>query len=869
VDREIEAELRFHLEARAAQIAAEEGLADEDAETEALRRFGDVGRYRERCRATERKRMRRGRMKSRFGSLAGDVRFALRGARRRPGFTGVVVGTLGLAVGAITAVFSVVNGVVLAPLPYEAPDGIMMVWEENLSRDNPRNVASPANYHAWLDAGSFEELAAFVPFSSTLTGGEEPERVGVVMVKPAFFSILGVRPALGRLLRPDEDGRDDRVVVLDHGFWQRRFGADAGIVGQSITLDGDLYEVVGVLPASFDFEPPLAFNSIGTEDVWLPLYTEPAWRGRYLQVLGRLSTGVNREEADAELDLIASRYESEAPDYNAGYRVNVVPLYEQVVGDSRVLILVLFSAVGIVLLIAAANVANLLLARATRRERELAVRAAIGAREGRIATLLLVESLLLGLAGGALGVAFAHGAVRALLALGPDIPRLGEVNVDGTVLAFAFLVSVVSALLFGTLPALRGARTDLSGALKEGGGRSGSRRGIVRTRNALVVAEIAMALTLLAGAGLLLRSFRALVDEGVGLDPGGVLTADVQLGDDAYSDSARGPFFEELVERLAALPGVEAASAITALPLSGMGIGTSFYDPDRPRPEPGEQPIADIRPVHRDYFRALGIPLLAGRIFDRRDGADAPTTVVISAATADDLFPDTDPIGRHIAMPWGDTLVAEVIGVVGDVLHEGPGTEARSKLYWDHRQFAEFSFMTLVVRSEGNPTALLPAVRGQIRAMDPDLPVYNVRTMESYLGDSVARNRFALLAFTAFAAVALLLALVGVYSVLSYAVSLRSREIGIRVALGAGTKSIRGMVMRQAAAVAAVGLGVGLASAIGLTRFLGSLLYGVSPTDPFTLGLMAVVLLSTALVASWMPARRAARTDPASVLRGE
>jgi predicted permease len=780
-----------------------------------------------------------------------------------------VVGTLALAVGAITAVFSVVSGVVLAPLPYEDPDGIMMVWEENLPRDNPRNTASPANYFAWQEARSFAELAAFVPYSVTMTGGGEPQRVGIVRVAPPFFSILGVRPLVGRLLRPDEDGRDDRVAVLDYGFWQRRFGGDPDVVGRSITLDGNPYEVVGVLPGSFDFDPPLAFNSIGTEDVWLPLHTEPSWRGRYLQVLGRLAPGATRGEADAELDLIAARYEEEAPDYNAGYRVNVVPLYEQIVGDSRVLILVLFSAVGIVLLIAAANVANLLLARATRRERELAVRAAIGARGGRIATLLLVESLLLGLAGGAIGILVAHGAVAALLALGPDIPRLGEVGVDGPVLAFALLVSVATALLFGTLPALRAARTDLGGALKEGGVRGGSRRGIVRTRNALVVAEVAMALTLLAGAGLLLKSFRSLMDEGVGLDTGGVLTLDVQLGDDAYPDSARAPFFEELVDRVDALPGVETASAITALPLSGMGIGTSFYDPDRPPPDPGDQPVADIRPVHRDYFATMGIPLLAGRTFDRRDGSDAPRTVVISAATAEEVFPGVDPVGRRIAMPWGDTLVAEVIGVVGDVLHEGPGTKPRSKLYWDHRQFTDFGFMTLVVRTDGDPTALLPLVRAEVLAMDANLPVYNVRTMDGYLSESVARNRFALLAFTAFAGVALLLALVGVYGVLSYAVSLRSREIGIRVALGAGTEAIGGMVLRQGATVVAIGLVAGLVGAAALTRFLGSLLYEVSPTDPVTLGLMTGLLLATALAASWLPARRAARTDPARVLRGE
>jgi predicted permease len=869
VDDGIDEELQFHVEARAEQLARDRGLSLEEANTESLRRFGDVDDYRDRCRTTERKRMRRGRMRSRLESLVQDVRFALRGAARQPGFTAVVVGTLALAVGAITAIFSVVSGVVLTPLPYEDPDGIMIVWEENLSRGNLTNVTSPANYHAWMEAESFSEIGAFVPFSATLTGDGEPERVGVVRAAPTFFSILGARAHVGRLLAPGEEGPDARVAVLDHGFWQRRFGGNPGVVGRSINLDGDLYEVVGVLPAEFNFDPPQAFNSTGTEDVWLPVITNPAWRGRYLQVLGRLSPGVTREQADAELDVIAARYEEEAPDYNAGYRVNVVPLYQQIVGDSRALILILFSAVGIVLLIAAANVANLLLARATRREPEMAIRAAIGARGGRLLRLLLVESLFLGLAGGALGVGVAVGSVKLLLSLGPDIPRLGEVGVDGTVLAFAFAVSVATALLFGTLPALRAARPDLGVALKEGGARGGSRRGIVKTRHALVAAEVAMSLTLLAGAGLLLRSFQSLLDEGVGFDVERVLTLDVQLGDDAYTDSTRAPFFEELVDRIAVQPGVESASAITALPLSGMGIGTSFFDPDRPLPDAGDRPVGDIRPVHREYQATMGIPLLAGRFFDAGDGADAPTVVVISQATADEVFRDLDPLGRRIAMPWGDTLVAEVVGVVADVRHEGPGTASRSKLYWDHRQFADFSFMTVVVRTTGDPASVLPAVRREIRALDPDLPMYNVRTMESYLSDSVARNRFALLAFAAFAAVALVLSVVGVYGVLSYAVSLRTREIGIRVALGAGGEAIGGMVLRQGAIVAVAGLLLGLAGAFVLTRFLGSLLYGITPTDPLTLGLVTSLLLGTALAASWIPARRAASTDPASVLRGE
>jgi len=782
--------------------------------------------------------------------------------------------TIGLGIAASTTVYSVVDAVLLEPLPYADPGRLVSIWEHDIQRGNATNVVSPANFFIWREQeGLFQDIAAVLEVSATLTGAGEAERVGGVYTTGAFFRLLGVTPHLGRLY----DERDDvpeapHVVVLSHGFFQRRFGGDPAVIGTTITLNGQAYEVIGVLPPGFDFEPAASANRTGMRDVWRPARFGAQARqaaGRFLQVLARLAPGVTVEAAQARMDALAARLREEEPERQAAWGINIVPLHEQVVGGVRRALLVVFGAVGFVLLIACANVANLLLARATDREKEMAVRAALGASGGRIARQLMTESLVLAAAGGMLGVLLSWWAVDALVALGPAIPRIGSIAVDGGVLLFALAVTGAAGVLFGLAPALRLSRPELRSALGERS-RAGRREGR-RLRSTLVVAEVALSLVLLVGAGLMVRSFTRLLATGPGFDAERLLVATIEAGSDRYGNHAeRARFFGELVERVAGLPGVETASTITFPPLAGGGSATVFWANDRPIPPAGELPAADIRWVHRDYFRTLGIPVLRGRVFDEGDHADAPLRVVISRAMAQELWLGTDPLGKTISMPWGDTLVAEVIGVVDDVRHQGPGVEPRAKIYWDHRQFHPFTQMSLVVRTAGqDPLALVSQVRAVLRELDPGLPLYGVSTMESLLKDSIARTRFAMLALGGFAVIALILAAIGIYGIMSYAVGQRTREIGVRMALGAQRGDITSMVLSEAFALVGLALAVGLAGAFALARLLEGLIYGVGTSDPVTLAGVSALLASTAFIAAWIPARRASRVAPVEAMREE
>jgi putative ABC transport system permease protein len=806
-----------------------------------------------------------------------DIRYALRGLIKRPVFSAVVIGTIMLAIGANAAIFSVLNGVLLQPLPFENPEGLVMVWEHNIPRANPTNVVSGANFVTWREeSSSFEDLAAITWFSQNLVEGEDAERVGVVSVNASFFPLLGVNAAHGRVFLPEDDRAGDgpRPILLSHGFWQRRFGGSSNVIGRTLNLNGFELPVIGVLPEGFRFDfLPYSFNATGTQDIWMPQQFPDEIRdasGRWLQVLGRLEPGTSIERAQTEMSTLASRLEMEYPDRQSGWTVNVVSLQEQVVGEARTPLLILFGAVAFVLLIACANVANLLLSRSVGRQQEVALRTALGASRLRLVRQLLTESSILALAGGALGLGLAFVLVDALLRLGPDIPRLADVSVSGPVIAFTLGISALTGLVFGLAPALRASRPDLAGSLKEGGARAGRSGGLLRARSALVVAEVALALILLVGSGLLLRSFANLLDLGVGFETDGLITAEVALPGRVYEEEAdRVQFFEELVGRVRSIPGVSAASAITFLPLAGSGSATSFWANDRPVPEPGELPVADLRWVHQDYHRTLGIPVIRGRLFDGRDTRDVPLRIVISEALARDLWPSEDPIGRTISMPWGDTLVAEVIGVVGDVRHQGPETEARDKIYWHHLQWQDWSGMTIVARTSGDPSMHVGSIRAELRAMDSNLPLFNVSTMTDLLGEALAARRFTMLVLGLFALVALLLASVGVYGVMSYGVSQRTQEFGVRMALGASARAVAMQVVKGGLRLVLIAVAIGGLGALALSRLMQSLVFEISTSDPVTFALAALFLAAVAAAACYWPTHRAGRVDPIEALRFE
>ena len=805
-----------------------------------------------------------------------DVKYAIRGMLRQPGFATVVIITLALGIGANVAIFSVVNGVVLRPLPYQNPEGLVFVWEQNYQRDVETNVVSPANYFSWQEQNEvFSEIGAISELSATITGDQGPERVGMVYLSPSVFSLLGARAHLGRLpVTDDGSAGADQVVVLSYGFWQRRFGSDPAVLGRAVTLNGMATEVIGVLRRQFDFEVPVKFNTTGSRDVWVPARFDEAARtarGRWLQVLARLAPGVSLERAQSNMTTLAARLEQQYPQFQAGWTVKVVPLHRQLVGDVSTPLFILLGSVGFVLLIACANVANLLLARATGRQREIAVRSALGAGRSRVIRQLLTESAILAIVGGFAGLVLAHAAVQALVAFSPgNLPRLEEVGIDHVVVGFTLILSLVTGTVFGTLPAFRLSGMELRESLGEGGDRGGTGLRHNRIRSGLVVAEFALSMMLLVGAGLLIRSFAQLLDVDLGFNTRNVITAQISLPESDYPlRHQRVQFFEDLVTRVQSSPGVTAASAITGMPLGGPGSATSFWANDRPLPPDGELPVADVRWVHRDFHQALGVPLVYGRLFGPDDTESTPLGVIINETAARELWPNGNAVGKTVSMPWGDTLVAEVIGVVGDVRHNGPATETRAKFYWEHRQFNAANQMTIFARSQGEPAELAAGLRRAVSDLDPDLPVYNVRTVESNRAEVLAQDRFTMFALGVFAAVALLLASVGIYGVMSYTVNEQSREIGIKMALGAKAVSVTLQVLRNGAALAGIAILLGTAGSLVLSRLMSGMVFGIGTSDPVTIASVVGVLLSVALFACYLPARRASRVDPVEALRQE
>ena len=808
-----------------------------------------------------------------------DIGYALRSCLRAPGFTLVAVAALALGIGANTAIFTVVNAVMLEPLPYRDPARLVAVWEETARRPGRPNTVSPANFLRWRDRSTaFERLSAMADIRANLAGHGDPEELVVELVTPDFFQTLGVNPIRGRTFTAAEGSprqtHENNVAVLTFELWQRRFGGEASILGQTIQLGGSPVTVVGVMPPGTRLFLKAGSLVGKPADLWLPLRFEGRDRepgGRYLSAVARLKTGVSLREAQAQMDTIAQGLAAEWPQFDTGWTVRVVPMHTELAGELRPALLVLMGAVTLVLLIACANVANLLLARGAARRREIAIRTALGAGRARLVRLLLTEAFTLAVLGGLAGLFVAEWGVRMLLALSPvDLSGLGRVELSYPVLAFAAAVSVCTAVICGVVPAFEGARSDVQAGLKDGAREAGAGARGRRLRQAFVVSEVALALVLLIGAGLLIRSFAALRGINPGFRSDGVLTARVGLAPARYKDDAQTTrFFRDAVQRVSTLPGVRAAGAVSFLPFTGLAAATDFTIEGQPNPPAGQERVADVRVCDNGYFAAMGIPLLSGRLFTERELQQRSDVVIVNEALARHYFPNQNPLGKRLLIDMVDPIVATaIIGVVGDVRHVDLATEARAMTYWPHPQLP-YTAMTLTIRASGNVSALAPAVQHEIQALDREQPLSDVRTMDEWVDKSLARSRFAWMVLTVFAAMALLLASIGIYGVMSYAVSLRTGEIGVRLALGAIEGDIVRMVVGGGIWLTGIGLGAGIVLALLLQRSLRALLYGTPGTDPVTLGGAVVILAAVATLASYLPARRAARIEPVEALRDQ
>src|ERR1041384_2188130 len=800
-----------------------------------------------------------------------DLRFALRTMRRSPGFTSVAILALALGIGANSAIFSVVNSVLFRPLPYRDPNRLVMIWENHQQNGGPeREWASPADLKDWREQPqSFEHVAGLLGWGPTLTGSGEPEDLQGAAVSYDTFDMLGVAPAIGRAFTAaDDNAGAERVALLSHQLWQRRFGSSPDVVGKPVTLGGVNFTIVGVMPRA------LSFPILNTSEIFTPpgpiLATALKGCNRgcvVLRVIAKVKEGVSLQNAQAEMSTFAARIAEQYPDTSNGVGTLLVPLHEQLVGNVRLAMLVLLGAVALVLLIACANVANLLLSRAAAREKEVAIRAALGASRARLIRQHLTESLVLAVIGGAVGLLIAFWMVDVLVSFAPKgTPRLEEITVDIGVLAFTFAVAVATGLVFGLAPALLASRTNFNSALKEGGRDQRATSRGNRVRSALVIAEVSLALMLLVGAGLLIKSFINLQHVDPGFNPRAVLRADVGLPRTRYADRAQAAaFFKQLVDRVSTLPGVEVAGAVSTLPLSGEGTDTSFLIEGRPRPEANREPVAFYSKVTPDYFRAMGIRLQRGRVITDADTADSPKVVVISETMARRYFEGEDPLGKGLL--FGKDR-REIVGIVSDVKYFGLNLEARPAMYFSEQQYAERG-MSLVLRTSGDSMSLASAVRSEVQTLDQNLAVSNVMPMEQLVSASLAEPRFVLLLLGVFAGAALVLSVIGVYGVVSYSVTQRSHEIGVRMALGAQIGDVLKLVLRQGMLLVGSGVAIGLGGAFVMSRLMESLLFGVGARDLITFAATALVLAGVALGACFVPARRAAKVDPMVALRYE
>jgi putative ABC transport system permease protein len=877
VESEMDAELRFHMEAYAEDLVRG-GVPREAALRRARLEFGGIENTKEECREA------RG---VHFAeTLLQDVRYGVRTMRRAPGFTLTAVLALALGMGANTAIFSVVNAVLLRPLPYEKPDRLMQVWHTPPQKSFPGMpifTVSPANFLDWRTQNhSFEGMAAYGFGRYTITGSGHPETLRVVAATHGLLAILHAQPLLGRgFLDGEYESGHEHEVLLSSGLWRSYFAGNPDIVGKNIQLNGQAFTVVGVMRAEFDF--PVSGDPDARAQMWKPM----AWTdheravrdNRNYGVIARLKDGVTLKQAQAELDAISNRLAQDYPNDDKGWGAIAISMRDDLVSDVRPALLILQGAVALVLLIACANVANLMLARALSRRKEVAVRTALGATRRRLLQQALSETLLLAVAGGMLGLVFAHyGVILIVKFLAQRLPRSNEIALDGWVLAFTLGISLLTGFAAGLLPALRMAKADLHEALKQGLGRTAVDSGGSRTRNVLVVSEVALSLMLLIGAGLLIRSLWVLQHVNPGFDPSRVVTMAVSVPPGKFAEPQQQiGYFGRVLERVRSLPGVQSAGLIDSLPLSGDGSHQPISVEGRPPAPMADLPEVDVRLISPGYMGAMHIPLLNGRDVDDSDVAGRPGAVLISESMAKSFWPNEDAVGKHLTLYFFPDLPRVVVGVVADVKMTAMNeTQPAPTLYFPLAQLSPVRGaawrsipMSLAVRTGSAPLSVLPAITGAIRETDGDVPLLNIRTMDDSVSASLSPERFAMLLLGAFAGLALLLAVVGIYSVMSYSVSRRTNEIGIRVALGASRGDVLLLVVRQAMLLALIGSAIGIAGGLSLSRLMASQLYGVGPTDPITFVAVAALLMLVSLAASYLPARRAMRVEPTAALRYE
>jgi len=813
-----------------------------------------------------------------MNGLLQDFRYALRQLRKSPGFSAVAVATLALGIGANTAMFSVIHGVLQRPLPFKAPDGLYTLWERNLKMGYEQNPPAAANFRDWRDRNHvFEQLAA-VDFLVTfdLSGNDKPERVDGAAVSPGLFELLGVAPVLGRTFSSQGDQLgQERVILLSYGLWQDRFSADRSIVGKAIAVNGRDFTIIGVMPPGFQFPGDtgtvLNVFTAPAAQVWVPLALTPqAWNERsahYLEVIGRLKPGITPEQAQAQINSIEQELVRDYPREYIGSDVKLVPLHAQVVGSFRSALLILFGAVACVLLIGCANVANLLLARAISRRREVAIRSALGASGARLVRQLVTESTTLALAGGILGVLLALWGIRVLTTILPsNFPRTTEIHPDGSALLFTALASLATGLVFGLAPALQSSRVPLTESLKEGErGADGFSRS--RLRSALVISEITLAAILLIGAGLLMRSFSRLRGVDPGFTPDHVLTMEISLPNARYSDPQKAAFFAQLLDRVRSVPGVESVGAIGHLPLTGDIESYAMQVEGRAR-LPNEYANPDCHVVMPGYFETLKIPLVKGRFFDERDNAQSPRALIINDVVVHNVFPNENPIGKRLRMGFNG-FDGEIIGIVRHTSHRTLDYAPVEEVYTPYPQAPIWNSLSLAVRTTSAPLAPAQSVQDVVRTIDKDQPVSKVRSMDEVMQASVAAPRFRTLLLGLFGFTALLLGAIGIYGVMSYSVSQRTREVGIRMALGATRPQVLMLVLKEGLRLTLAGLGIGFLGALGLTHLLSNMLYEVRPQDPLTFAGVSIFLGVVSLLATCLPALRAAKADPMVALRCE